>query len=115
MFGARRISDRKELILEPIDPNKFNGSRQGFKQARMPTIEGLLFDSSGLPGLLGLTKDSKFDVARSQMRRSFRAIRNMACRFRRQGKDGLMNKLLGENDTGKHGISTDDPNRVFAE
>ncbi|KAF4708172.1 hypothetical protein FOZ62_006159, partial [Perkinsus olseni] len=87
------------LILEPVDPTKFDGSRQTFSRARMNTIEGWPVESGQLPDLLGLRRTRRFNAARSRIARASKAIRNAVSRFRRRGKDGLNDILVTEDDT----------------
>ncbi|KAF4696324.1 hypothetical protein FOZ60_001449 [Perkinsus olseni] len=94
------------LILEPIDPKTFDGSRESFSRARINTIEGWHVERGQLLDALGLASFDLFKAASCRISRAFRSIRNAASRFRRKGKDGLKDRLLTKGDT--EGDNSDD-------
>ncbi|KAF4709570.1 hypothetical protein FOZ63_002582, partial [Perkinsus olseni] len=105
LFGRNGWSE-VSLILEPIDPKKFDGSRESFSRARINTIEGWHVERGRLPDALGLASFDPFKAASCRISRAFRLIRNAASRFRRKGKDGLKDRLLTKGDT--EGDNSDD-------
>ncbi|KAF4679529.1 hypothetical protein FOZ63_025988 [Perkinsus olseni] len=116
VFGREGESKVLDLILEPVDPTKFDGSKESFSRARMNTLGGRPFDSKSLPSLLGLSKSSKLEAVTSRAVRRFRAIRNSASVFRRDRRDAMAKKLLGgsPSDT-EDEESLDGPERVTTE
>ncbi|KAF4696320.1 hypothetical protein FOZ60_001445 [Perkinsus olseni] len=93
-YKDRNSSDAAHLLLEPVDREKFDGSRKSFPHARLNTIEGWPFAIERLADLLN-TK-SKLKVIGSRVVRRLSYLRNPISRFNRHGKDGLKNSLLGE-------------------
>ncbi|KAF4661933.1 hypothetical protein FOZ61_002854 [Perkinsus olseni] len=87
------------LFLEPVDPKKFNGSKESFPYARLNTVVGQPFNSNSLPQLLSLTETSKLDIVKSTLVRGVTRARNAASRFKRHGKDGLGNEIVVQDDT----------------
>ncbi|KAF4733465.1 hypothetical protein FOZ63_025285 [Perkinsus olseni] len=87
------------VLLEPVDPKKFNGRRESFSYARIDTIKGKPFDSSKLAELLGLTRTKKFRAVKpSARRRAWDSLR-AAIGFRGQGYSDLQMGLLSKDDT----------------
>ncbi|EER12086.1 hypothetical protein Pmar_PMAR019192 [Perkinsus marinus ATCC 50983] len=67
MFGSRERSATAELILEPIDVTKFDGSRRSFSSARLNTVIGQPFNSNELRVILGIRKTNKLKAIGSQI------------------------------------------------
>ncbi|KAF4679530.1 hypothetical protein FOZ60_014941 [Perkinsus olseni] len=66
-FVTKRGHERTVLMLEPVDPDKFNGSKKNFPDARLNTIEGEPVDSNNLLKILGLNKAKKECCKRLQV------------------------------------------------
>ncbi|KAF4711450.1 hypothetical protein FOZ63_033623, partial [Perkinsus olseni] len=98
------------LVLEPVDPEKFDGSTEGFSRARINTIEGWKGGKAAVYEALG---SSSFKPLEG-ISRVFNRVRNAASRFRRRGKDGLKDQLLTEGDT-EEGSSDDDQCHAVSE
>ncbi|KAF4701773.1 hypothetical protein FOZ62_008360 [Perkinsus olseni] len=90
------------LILEPVDPDKFDDSTESFSRARINTIEGWKGGKEALYEALGASSFKPLEA----ISRVFRSVRNAASRFRRRAKDGLKGHLLTEGDTEEY--SSDD-------
>ncbi|KAF4703229.1 hypothetical protein FOZ62_011429, partial [Perkinsus olseni] len=90
---------RARVFLEPVDPKKFNGSKESFPYARLNTVVGQPFNSNSLPQLLSLTETSKVDIVKSALVRSVTRARNAASRFKRHGKDDLGTEFVMQDDT----------------
>ncbi|KAF4756638.1 hypothetical protein FOZ62_005247 [Perkinsus olseni] len=97
------------LILEPVDREKFDGSRESFSRARINTIEGWKGDKAAVYEALGSPSFKPLEA----VSKVFRTLRNSASRFRRRGKDGLKDQLLTKDDT-EEGSSDDDACRAAA-
>ncbi|EER07685.1 hypothetical protein Pmar_PMAR024093 [Perkinsus marinus ATCC 50983] len=97
VFTKEGSSEEVGLIVEPVDPNTFNGTRESFALARLNTIVGQTFDRSDLRDLLGLTK--KFKAVASRVRKGIRGIRELRLMPSRRSRDELRIRLLTEADT----------------
>ncbi|KAF4727743.1 hypothetical protein FOZ62_027419 [Perkinsus olseni] len=98
-FHGDEKYNKETVLLEPVDPKKFNGRRESFPYARINTIKGQPFDSSNLAELLGLTKTKKFGAAKpSAGRRAWDSLR-ASVGFRRSAYKNLQMGLLSDDDT----------------
>ncbi|KAF4668008.1 hypothetical protein FOZ61_007307 [Perkinsus olseni] len=100
-FGVQESSDSTVLILEPVDPHHFNGTRDSFTQARINTVAGRPFDSDRLSSMLGLNK-ARTD-SRSRPVHRLTAMANAASRLRANHRlhrrDSSRDELLAEHGT----------------
>ncbi|KAF4742310.1 hypothetical protein FOZ63_010106 [Perkinsus olseni] len=100
-LGVQESSDSTVLVLEPVDPNYFNGTRDSFTRARINTVAGRPFDSDRLPTMLGLNKARK--DSRSRPVRRLTAMANAASRLRANHRlhrrDSSRDELLAEHGT----------------
>ncbi|KAF4696319.1 hypothetical protein FOZ60_001444 [Perkinsus olseni] len=95
-YKDRNPSGGAHLLLEPVDREKFNGSRESFLNARINTIEGEPFAIERLPDLL--TTKSKLKAASSRVVRRLDYLRKSLSSSRRYGKDFLKYGLLEGTD-----------------
>lgn len=72
------------LILEPVDPTKFDGTKSSFPRARLNTMVGQPFDSNNIQQLFGLPESSKLGAFGSRIAKSFGSIRRPGAAFRRR-------------------------------
>ncbi|EER12087.1 hypothetical protein Pmar_PMAR019193 [Perkinsus marinus ATCC 50983] len=99
VFGIQGEDGVTDLIVEPVDPTKFNGTKESFQSARLNTMVGQPFDPSNLRRLFGLSEPGKLKRLRSRIARSIRSIRIPAFSMhRRMMRDGMDEKLLAEDE-----------------
>ncbi|KAF4705200.1 hypothetical protein FOZ63_025929 [Perkinsus olseni] len=96
-FVTERGHERTVLMLEPVDPGKFNGSKKNFPDARLNTFEGEPVDSNNLLKILGLNKANRLERVRRSVVRGFRSIRGAAARLCTHGTDCLAYEPVVQN------------------
>ncbi|KAF4758054.1 hypothetical protein FOZ63_034172, partial [Perkinsus olseni] len=84
------------MILEPVDPEKFDGSKESFSRARINTIVGWHGKAEEVYEALSLNSFEPLKGARSRISRVFKTVRHAASTFRKS-RDGLATKLLSGN------------------
>ncbi|KAF4723661.1 hypothetical protein FOZ62_001925 [Perkinsus olseni] len=85
-------SGMAHVLLEPVDREKFNGSRESFSHAQINTVEGRPFTTMDLPRLFGKASTAK--VARNRTVRRLKTIGNTLSGFLRHRKDDDNLQLL---------------------
>ncbi|KAF4648653.1 hypothetical protein FOL47_002951 [Perkinsus chesapeaki] len=87
---------KRYIVLEPVDKDKFDGTRESFPAARLDTLEGRALPPGELAGLLNLKRNTGIKpTSRTGIMNRLRA-RVPIVGSLETGKDGLKGKLLQE-------------------
>ncbi|EER08053.1 hypothetical protein Pmar_PMAR015109 [Perkinsus marinus ATCC 50983] len=112
-FGIPGETRFVNLIVEPVDRTKFDGTKESFHGARLNTMVGQPFDRSHLRRLFGLKEPGKLKRMRSRIARSITSIRKPgAFLHRRTMRDGMEERLLAQDDTD---LELDNPATMMAD